>query len=50
MAWTIEPDIAINNDFGTTIRRTAVREASSTGGEKFAGLAPVHQQQPGGHY
>ena len=50
MARTIEAGIAINHDFGTTIRRPAVREASSTGGEKFAGLAPVHQQQAGGHY
>jgi len=50
MAWTIEPDIAINNDFGTTIRRTAVREASSTSRGKFAAPAPVQQQQPGRHY
>ena len=47
MARTIEPDIAINHDFGPTIRRPAVREAGSTGGEKFSRPAPVHQQQAG---
>ena len=49
MAWTSEPDLEIDHGFSLTIGRTAVGSTSLLGREKFAGPAPIHQQQPGGH-